>query len=339
MTHLNNLNALRLIAASLVVFGHSYVLVGLPAPSLFYMACHSVAVLGFFVISGYLVSKSWARDPHLGRFVTRRAIRIFPGLIAAVVCAVAVIGPLFTTLPFSTYIAAPNTLNYFWNLALAPAFALPGVFEDGRTTAGVNSTLWSLPVEIAMYALLLFYGRAQSALCRRVLLPVALAGGLLGSFWFIVLDPTRVEPVVWWNSIPNGLRFAGPFAFGAAVSIWRLERFLSTQVAILALMVTGLLTGYVAAAETASLIVLPYAVLSFGLARSPLLGWAGRYADLSYGVYLWGCPIQQVMISAYGPKMHPLLLLATSLPLTLMVAYVSWNLVEQPALRWKPSRP
>ena len=338
MTHVNNLNALRLMAASLVVAGHSYVLVGLPAPSWFYMACHSVAVLAFFVVSGYLVSKSWARDPDLGRFVARRALRIMPGLTATVVIAALVIGPLFTTLPLRDYFAAGNFTEYFWNIALAPAYHLPGVFEDGRATSGVNGTLWSLPVEIAMYALMLIYGRAQSRFCRRVLLPLALAGGLFGSFWFIIVSPAQVEPVIWWNSVPFGLRFAGAFAFGVAVNLWALERFLSMQASVLAFMALGLLTPYPDVTESLSLVVLPYAVLSFGLSRTPLLGWSGRYADLSFGVYLWGCPIQQIVISAFGPTMHPLLLLGTSLPLTLAAAYVSWHVIESPALRWKPGR-
>ena len=162
-----------------------------------------------------------------------------------------------------------------------------------------------------MYALMLVYGRAQSRFCRRVLLPLALAGGLFGSFWFIIVSPAQVEPVIWWNSVPFGLRFAGAFAFGVAVNLWALERFLSMQASVLAFMALGLLTPYPDVTESLSLVVLPYAVLSFGLSRTPLLGWSGRYADLSFGVYLWGCPIQQIVISAFGPTMHPLLLLGT----------------------------
>ena len=338
MHPVNNLNALRLIAASLVVAGHSYVLVGLPAPSWFYMACHSVAVLAFFVVSGYLVSKSWARDPDLARFLLRRTLRIGPGLVAAVLMAALVIGPLATTIPLSDYFSSPNFRAYFWNLALAPAYHLPGVFEDGRATSGVNGTLWSLPVEVAMYALMLLYGRADSRFCRSALLPLALVAGFVGSFWFIVVSPSQVEPVIWWNSIPFALRYSGAFAFGVAVSVWKLERYLSGQVALLTLIAIGLMTPYYELTEAASLFVFPYAVLAFGLARYPVLGWAGRYADLSYGVYLWGCPIQQLMISAFGPKINPLLLLGTSLPLTLVAAYASWHLIEAPALRWKPVR-
>ena len=338
MNHNNNLNAVRLIAAALVVIGHSFNLLGLAAPTWFYMACHSVAVTAFFVISGYLVAKSWSNDPSLPRFVVRRLVRIAPGLVGVVALSALVIGPVFTVLPIGAYFASPGFGSYFWNLALAPAYTLPGVFADGRPSVGVNGTLWSLPVEIAMYAGLLVYGRQQSQMCRMVLLPLALVGALAVAFWFQVMRPAQIEPVIWWNSVPFGLRFAGSFVIGAAVCVWRLERFLSVQVAVLLLMGTGLFLPYPSVTMALAMLVLPYAVLSFGLARSPVLGWAGGRADVSYGVYLWGAPVQQMLISVFGPAMHPLLLIATALPITLVVAYGSWRLIERPALQFKPRR-
>jgi len=101
---LNNLTALRWLAASLVLYGHSFVFLGLPEPLfLQWVPLGPLGVYIFFAISGYLVSQSWDRDPHLFRFLQRRALRIFPGLAVCTILCVMVLGPLLTTLDLKTY--------------------------------------------------------------------------------------------------------------------------------------------------------------------------------------------------------------------------------------------
>src|SRR5947208_1034364 len=89
----NNFEQLRLFAAVLVVYGHSYALTGAQAPG---FAANSVSTLGvkiFFCISGYLVAQSWIRDPSLPRYLTRRALRIFPALAVVVLVSTFLLGP------------------------------------------------------------------------------------------------------------------------------------------------------------------------------------------------------------------------------------------------------
>jgi peptidoglycan/LPS O-acetylase OafA/YrhL len=90
----NNLNFLRLIAAGLVLYGHSAILLGHPEPLfLSWMPLGPLGVAIFFVISGYLVTQSWQQDPNLQRFFIRRCFRIFPGLIVCVLLCIFVLGP------------------------------------------------------------------------------------------------------------------------------------------------------------------------------------------------------------------------------------------------------
>ena len=116
----NNLNAIRLIAAFLVLFGHSFVFLGLPEP-LFLSWDHlgPLAVYIFFTISGYLITESWDRDPHLGRFFARRALRIFPGLAICIVLSAFILGPMLTTLSLNEYFKSTITWNYLYNIALS----------------------------------------------------------------------------------------------------------------------------------------------------------------------------------------------------------------------------
>jgi peptidoglycan/LPS O-acetylase OafA/YrhL len=75
-----------------------------------------------------------------------------------------------------------------------------------------------------------------------------------------------------------------------------------------------------------------------GLRSWPVLRSASRFGDLSYGIYLWAWPMQQFVIVAMG-KMAPFpTVLACSLASTVACAWLSWHLVERPALRLKPAK-
>lgn len=68
-----------------------------------------VGVYVFFAISGYLVAQSWESDAHVFRFLQRRALRIFPGLIVCILHSVAVLGPLMTNRNIVDYFKNPLT--------------------------------------------------------------------------------------------------------------------------------------------------------------------------------------------------------------------------------------
>ncbi len=283
------------------------------------------------MVSGYLIADSWNRDPDLGRYVLRRALRILPALAVAVLLTVGVLGPLLTRLPWAAYFASDETRQYLWNALLAPAFRLPGVFDDGRPLATVNGSLWSIPVEALMYLALPLYGLARARLCRQVLLPLAVVGALAASFYFRAMRPDAIDPVFYWTSLPFALQYSSEFTLAAAVRIWRLERYLSVWAALV--LAAGLALLPAPASVAGSLVVVPYGVLALCLAPAPRLRWR---SDVSYGVYLYGFPVQQMVISWLGPGVHPLGLTALALAGGYALGWLSWHGVERWALRLKP---
>lgn len=103
-SHRNNFTALRWFAAGMVLYGHSFVFLGLPEPTfLGWAPMGPLGVYIFFSISGYLVAQSWENDPNVFRFLQRRALRIFPGLFVCTVLSVFLLGPIFTTIPLLDY--------------------------------------------------------------------------------------------------------------------------------------------------------------------------------------------------------------------------------------------
>ncbi|MEO6928213.1 MAG: acyltransferase family protein, partial [Casimicrobiaceae bacterium] len=183
----NNFDLLRLFAALLVFWFHALAFTGRPPPFLFsWVTPGPLGVYIFFLISGYLVSRSWDADPHATRFLMRRALRIFPALVVLVLLTALLLGPALTTLPLRDYFRNVSFRQYFYNIALLMNYGLPGVFADARMPYAVNGSLWSLPVEFTLYLTLLLLGIARVP--RFALVGLVLAGCWATLQWSFVRE-------------------------------------------------------------------------------------------------------------------------------------------------------
>jgi peptidoglycan/LPS O-acetylase OafA/YrhL len=81
-----------------------------------------------------------------------------------------------------------------------------------------------------------------------------------------------------------------------------------------------------------------YLVLYLASLPSRLSGFA-RYGDFSYGVYIYAFPVQQLLVAWMGGRVPVLLLAAMALPIVVVLAALSWHLVEKRALSLKHSPP
>ncbi len=329
----NNFGLVRLAAATLVIFGHGFTLAGAPGFDWLNTRVDALALRVFFVLSGYLICESWNRDPVIGRYLIKRVLRIGPGLVALVLVTALVLGPLRTTLPLGAYFTDPAFGTYFWNIALLPAFALPGLFQ-GQVMSAVNGSLWSIPGEFLMYLLVPLYGARRVWVCRVVIFPAVLALFIGGGLYYAIVVPEQLFPVVYGSSIPALARCTPYFIMGAAFSMWRLERYLSLPAAVVLAGVLSIPFLPYAPFHVAMFVATPYLVLSFALTPDRWLSRVGRRVDVSYGTYLYAFPIQQLLLS-FGP-LRPWTLIALTIPLAYLCGLLSWVLIERPAMRWKP---
>ena len=314
------------MAAWLVLFSHQHALIGLPEPGIGLHSLGGLGVIIFFTISGFLVAQSWERDPSLGRFLVKRALRIWPGLIAVTALCAFVLGPALSTLPLRDYFADADTWKFFRTLRMSVRYELPGVFADLPLPNVVNGSLWTLPIEVRWYLVLALAG----VLCvlRRAWL---LAGSVTAFGLYVFLghnlqhNPDR----------DFDLEFGLFFCFGVC-----LHRFRAHWVSQRLGWVCGALA--VAALSVAAgqpylglLIAVPILILVVGLAATPGLRAAGQFGDPSYGAYLYAFPVQQSLL-ALGATDWPLWFATTvGTVVTLALAKASWHLVESPALRLK----
>ncbi len=340
MKHKNNFHIARLLAATMVVYGHSFDLLGKGGSVIWYdtgIAAYAVRI--FFVISGYLICKSWNSDPHILRYLERRCLRILPALAVVIILTITLLGPSVTTLSIGDYADSLQTRQYLWNILLAPRFNLPGVFAHTPFPVAVNGSLWTLPAEFLMYLLLPLYGSRHIALCRTVIFPPVLIAAVALAFYFTWVTPESMRPVIYWSSLPQITRWAPYFIGGAAFAFWRFERHLRLDVALILIGLISCLRPLGMPVEgVAAMLLTPYIVLAFCMTRDgvhPLLDWD---ADFSYGTYLYAFPIQQTVILLTGNKITPLVLFAICLPIVYCAALLSWFLIERPALSQKPWR-
>lgn len=335
----NAFDFIRVSAALAVLFSHSRGLFGLPQPMMYGDTLGRFAVAIFFCISGYLISQSWDRDPNLFRFAARRGLRILPGLLVAVAFTAFIAGAIDTRLPLGTYLGSRETWAYVAsNATLIVGIAtLPGAFEGLPHPGPANGSLWTLTYEVLMYGVLALLG-----LSRRLKTLCVVVFATCMAFWVFaqrqgVGDYQLPLPLVWKVGLAiDGVRIVslGAYFFGGSLLYLFAHKVpLSPFLAALCLLVAALAPP--GGAAFAMAIGVPYAaiVLARRLPRrtTNLRGW-----DLSYGIYIYAYPIQQLVTRfclAHGLGWPSALAIETVL--VVAMATLSWIVIEKPALSLK----
>lgn len=335
-SHRNNFDFLRLTAALMVIHGHGWVLSGGEGPGLWAVPFARVGLDVFFSISGYLVTRSWERTPRLPAFLAKRCRRIFPGLVACVLLTVLVVGPLATTLPLAAYLGSGATWAYLGNIALSGALHLPGVFEGSPEAGAVNGSLWSLLPEFACYVtvpLVAVALRAAPAARPWALAILALVVGGAGLFLFEGYAGPAVS--LFGIDVKYALVEAPFFFVGSLLALLepRAPRLFRADLALLCFLLNYEIAAWLGWWNLPfEWFGVPYMVVCFGRTSLPLVRDAGRFGDVSYGMYLYAFPVQQLVLTMWPACPLPVL---TCVAATLPLALLSWFAVERPALRWR----
>lgn len=323
----------RLAAATIVLFHHCR---GLQHPDITddllhyysrgYMDFGRFAVIIFFSISGFLVTPGLLKRGII-EYAIHRIVRIFPALIVTVLATMFLLGPLLTTEPFLAYFFDPTLYFYAKNLLTLTTRYLPGVAGWDGSPIIINGSLWTLYFEVLCYISLavlsgLFLVQKRTVFFLSLLVVYALyiwiSGHPEGSFVPERLA-TFLSLYIFFGSGVALYLFgdAIPFSFGFACA--------AVALLFIALPYGGALVMP---------ICLPYVIIYCALApfakRFPL-----RH-DLSYGVYLIHSPVM-VAIGLYASAVRSEWVAAAALVFatTLVLSYLSWIYVENPALQRK----
>lgn len=304
----NWLNQFRLCFAIFVIFSHSFdLLLNDSEPLRVVTKSASFSRLGvcsFFVLSGYLISKSWRNNPDLAAYLRNRLLRIWPAFAVAFVLSVAIVGGLRSGEPLAYYRALdfPRLAADLLSLH-QPSAPYPPPFHN------VNGSMWTIKWEFLCYLLTpLLIAR------RAIVASVWLALAAIDYHWPCV-------QTMWLLMFASGAAYQ---TFGVTPK----DHFLLLCAAVLPLTLFSHATSEIGLAIAGT-----YLLLGVGLRETAR--W--KLPDISYGVYLYGWPIQKLLIMA--GVMNPWLLFAVTLPLSIVAGAASWYGVERWALALKRGRP
>ncbi|MBK8288145.1 MAG: acyltransferase [Cellvibrionales bacterium] len=340
----NNFNLLRFIAASMVLWGHSWPLTSSgndPLAVAFEIPAPHMAVDIFFGISGFLVTSSLLSRKNVVVFSLARLLRLVPGLFISTLLTVFCIGLYFTTLPIDEYLRHPDIYQYIWvnSTLLQTQVSLPGVFDGG-----VNGSLWTLPYEFKMYSVLACIGLLVYVWPR--LLPERFAGIIIVA---IAVTANTGLLLVAYGSIPLSQellshlsleywRFYATFFFGGAFFV--LRRYIPLNFFIIGLIAVAVYTSkrifipdtfYICLFGAVYHLCLVYVALYFSYLPGKFIRKFNKLGDYSYGIYIYAFPIQQSVL-ALGLATTPNQLFLWAFPPTLLLAILSWHFIEKPAL-------
>ncbi|MBD3880659.1 acyltransferase [Phormidium tenue FACHB-886] len=347
----NSIGFIRLVLALVVIYSHTYDLSGLGYDVVKVLTADSysagaIAVDGFFVLSGCLITASYFRVKSFYIFLWHRGLRIFPAYWVCIALSAIALPLLFGILP---------DVGYFWHNLLNPALAafqsaiglvfptllgwapdlakvtekiawvkgqstISTLFSTNPYADSINSSLWTLGHEFRLYLLIGVLG--WIGLLRKEVI----IGLLLITWGAYALDASHETAL----GSAEGLRTTTHFLMGAAFYFW-------TPPLNRSLILFSFVAGTLALLTQVYWLVSPLttAYLMFWLANVlPFQGFA-RKRDYSYGLYIYAFPIQQAL-AAYGVSQWGFMAyFALSVILTTLLAIPSWHWVERLALSWK----
>jgi peptidoglycan/LPS O-acetylase OafA/YrhL len=322
---------LRLALACLVVASHCVnVTMGQSAANAFFFSGFRPALLfilpSFFALSGFLVAGSLTRCASLSGFMYLRMVRLLPALSVEVMFSAFFIGLYFTNLPTAQYLSHPEFRAYFLNFFGIIHYTLPGVFENSVLPRIVNGQLWTIPSELRCY--LVLCGLVVFRLHRFPKL------FLLAVIFFETanfIDSLYFHPEAGVFSSQRTLVLS--FLWGVLSYIYREKIIFNAW--FLGLSIFAILgLSFVTGGEKLIAIFVAYLTVFIGTRNFPR-NWFVQSSDYSYGMYLYGFPIQQALVAIWPWPMTWWENIFWSLLFAAFLAALSWHFVETPALRLK----
>ena len=283
----------------------------------------------FFALSGFLVAGSMERCRSVVSFAGLRLIRIYPALTVEVLISALIIGPAVTTVGLASYFQDPIFFRYLVNITGHITYFLPGVFESNPFPHVVNGQLWTVKWELICYVILIammLVGAKRSS--------GVVAMGLLLFLAVCVADDFH-DGNYEFRSVGahvHGKILVLNFIAGVLLYQFRARLPKSFSLGVGCLVLSYVFLKYVPGGDYFSILPAAYLTIYIGILNSPGV-WITKLANTSYGVFLYGFSVQQFVAYEIGGY-HPWWLnAALSLPLSILVGFLSWHLVEAPIMK------
>jgi len=334
---LNNFDVIRLLAAWMVLYSHSFALYDNSSEIslLSYDSFSGMALNAFFVISGYLITGSYIRRANLYVFLFNRMLRLLPGLIVVILTSILLLGPILTNKSIVDYFYDVNTYKYLRGILIFPLkYSLPGVFENNPYPNIVNGSLWSLEIEVKCYIAVGALG-VMNLLRQNIVLVIT--GFCLIVYLILDYYAASFSKYIWifkYGNLIHGFRWFLSFFLGASLYLLK-DKIPYNYFTFFIVVILDLILWYLLPlGHYYHIVLMSYLTIYIGL-HSSFITKVLNGNDISYGVYIYAFPIQQIYMHYIGTKFGFVPFVALSTIISFFCGYISWIFVEKPCLYMK----
>ncbi|MBP1000336.1 acyltransferase family protein [Serratia fonticola] len=329
----NNLDLIRILCAYFVIYSHAFVIspaigendILYKLTLLSYVSFGGVAVKTFFLISGLLVTNSILSNGRILNYIGSRFFRVYPAYAVTIIITALLIGPWLSNLSFVDYFSSRDVWLYVLRtLKLDVQYTLPGVFENNNINA-VNGSLWTIPMELKayFYLLLIYLFSLVFGPYKKIFI------GLI-SLAILVEPFTPFKGILISKSNDPSIYLLYPFfSIGCLIAILKDKATTNSLLIISGLSLLLFFTCNDEKLKTA-LFYLFFTVSLLYFASISLLQKLKIKHDISYGIYLWAFPTQQIVASIYSSS--PYMNILISILISSAIAYLSFRAIEKPSM-------
>jgi peptidoglycan/LPS O-acetylase OafA/YrhL len=333
-TRNNAFDLLRLLLAIGVVITHGYLIGGYsgvdPIYALVQQQTHlgEIGVMGLFALSGYLITISFERSDHILKFLSRRFFRLLPGFWVCLVITAFVFAPLILlaqgrSLSELAISHKDGAIAFVFNnfFVRVKQWQIGTVLNAAAYSESLNGSLWSLFPEIQCYLFTVVAGWCRLFNRNRNIL-------FFLTLYVLILYAIKSETGIKYGptilALNNGLKVYAAYLCGTCLFVFRDGIKIDKQGLLFVLLITLLSLRFGGYRPLSPILISVLSIYGFSLFRARLK------IDLSYGIYIYSFPLQQLLYSYFGNSLPVAVFLFLSFVGSAGLGLLSYLLVEKP---------
>lgn len=301
-----------------------------------------LAVNGFFVISGFLITASYISSCDPVSYLKKRVTRIYPGFLVAYLLCIILVAPLGGA-SFSGGASDIGRVIVEAVFLQPPRVVYP---FPGMPYPALNGAMWTIAYEFRCYLVIMGLGMLGLLRSRQTMLALTLAITILTlclperAYHAFQTTPEMLGPVPWprpqdllLGSLRKFLGLLQVFMVGSCLYLYRDKLKFSPARVLLALLLLSPLLFSQAFCDIAISLFFGYFLIGFAyLNTTNIFTRINNKEDISYGVYLAGWPVEKLLLW-WRPELPLVPLAIAAIVLSLLYGFASWRLVERPVMK------
>lgn len=333
----NGFDLLRLLLAAGVLINHGIMIGGytlidpLDAFSKGQSSLADLSVMGFFTLSGFLITKSFDRAKSVPLFASHRLLRIAPGFLASLLIVGFIIAPVIFVISggslvnysFSGQNSAASFFyrNMFFNLR---QWSINGVLDRSAYQGALNGSLWSLFPEIQCYFFTLISG--SLGLFNRNKIALLIVTVVILFFFAIHFNFSKTYgPTI--LILNNGFKLYASYLAGTVLYVFHDKLAVDKRGTAFLFLFTLMLIKFGGFNIVSPLLIAMVLINSFQFFECKI-----RY-DISFGIYIYGFPLQHLIYVIFGQHLNYFCFVSLSILFAAAMGLFSFLFIERPFIR------